>query len=56
MDQLPDTVVETQTNLINGDSTQQYINDEQLNEIAKREGWILNPSNTNIERPLDKYE
>ena len=56
VDQLPDTVVETQTNLINGDSTQQYINDEQLNEIAKREGWILNPSNTNIERPLDKYE
>ena len=55
VDQLPETIVERKTELINGDSTLQYSTDEQLNELAKKEGWILNPDNKNIEDPLAKY-
>lgn len=55
MAQLPSTITD-KTELINGDSTQQYLNDEQLNNLAKKEGWILNPPNTNIEKPLGSYD
>jgi organic radical activating enzyme len=55
VDQLPETVIEVKTELINGDSTDQYLNDTQLNELAKKEGWILNPDNKNIQDPLAKY-
>lgn len=55
MSQLPETVIEGKAILINGDSTRQYINDEQLNELAEKEGWILNPDNKNIEDPLAEY-
>ena len=55
VEQLPETVVEAKTELINGDSTNQYLNDTQLNELAKKEGWILNPDNKNIQDPLAKY-
>lgn len=53
--QIPETIIEGKTELINGDSTNQYVNDTQLNELAKKEGWILNPDNKNIEDPLAKY-
>ena len=55
MSQLPETVIEGKAILINGDSTHQYINDEKLNELAEKEGWILNPDNKNIEDPLAEY-
>ena len=55
VNQLPETVVAVKTELINGDSTNQYLNDTQLNELAKKEGWILNPDNKNIQDPLAKY-
>ena len=55
VNQLPETVVERKTELINGDSTNQYTSDIQLNDLAKKEGWILNPDNKNIQDPLAKY-
>lgn len=48
VEQIPVTVVEGKTVLINGDSTNQYINDSQLNKLAKKEGWILYPDSKNI--------
>lgn len=48
VEQIPVTVVEGITVLINGDSTNQYINDSQLNKLAKKEGWILYPNSKNI--------
>ena len=55
VNQLPVTVVTATTELINGDSTTQYLNDTHLNKLAKKEGWILNPDNKNIQDPLAKY-
>jgi hypothetical protein len=53
---LPDTKLKDKTNLINGDSTKQYINDEDLMRIAKEEGWILTPDSSNIGDPLGNYD
>ena len=53
---IPETVLSEKTTLINGDSTKQYINDEDLLRIAKEEGWILSPDSSNIGDPLGKYD
>jgi organic radical activating enzyme len=55
MDQLPDTIT-VNTELINGDSTTQYLTDEQLNALAHSEGWILNPDPKNIDNPEATYD
>lgn len=50
-------VTETKViNLQNGDSSQQWDNDKQLQDLAEKEGWVLKPSSTNIEKPLSKYD
>jgi hypothetical protein len=41
--------------LIDGNSTKQYDNDEDLKRLAEQEGWILNPDSKNIDDPLAKY-
>jgi len=43
-------------NLVNGDSSQQWDSDIQLQELAKKEGWILTPKDRNIEDPLATYD
>lgn len=53
---IPDTRLNKRTELINGDSTVQYLDDEDLLRIAKEEGWILNPDSKNIDEPLAKYD
>jgi organic radical activating enzyme len=53
-DCLPTTITD-KVKLINGDSTLQYLEDEELLKLAKEEGWILNPDSKNIEDPLGKY-
>jgi organic radical activating enzyme len=53
---LPVTLLKQKTDLINGDSTKQYINDEDLLRLAKEEGWILSPDSSNISDPLGKYD
>jgi hypothetical protein len=53
---LPDTKLKDATNLISGDSTKQYMNDEDLMRIAKQEGWILTHDSSNIGDPLGIYD
>ena len=53
---IPETRLKEKTDLISGDSTKQYINDEDLMRIAREEGWILNPDSSNIGDPLGKYD
>ena len=55
IDQLPDTVIAS-TGLIDGDSTTQYATDQQLNELAEKEGWILNPDPKNIDDQGATYD
>lgn len=55
VDQLPDTTTEI-TMLRSGDSSQQWDSDKQLQELAEKEGWILNPDNKNIDNPTGKYD
>jgi organic radical activating enzyme len=55
IDQLPDTVIAS-TGLIDGDSTAQYASDEQLNKLAEKEGWILNPDPKNIDDQGATYD
>ena len=54
-DQLPNTTTDT-TQLRSGDSSNQWSTDQQLQTLAEKEGWILNPDNKNIENPLATYE
>jgi organic radical activating enzyme len=54
--QIPETKLDKIQVLIDGNSTKQYDNDEQLNQLAKKEGWILKPDSKNIDDPLAKYE
>jgi hypothetical protein len=56
LDQIPDTKLNTVQGLVNGNSTTQYDDDEELRSLAEKEGWILNPDNKNIDEPLAKYE
>ena len=56
IEQLPDTELPEFSNLRNGNSTQQYQQDQELQELAEQEGWILNPDPKNIDEPLGKYE
>lgn len=53
---IPSTILKEKTSLISGDSTRQYINDEDLMRIAQEEGWILTPDSSNIGEPLGKYD
>lgn len=52
--QIPDTIVDP-IQLINRDSSNQWNSDEQLQELAKKEGWVLNPPSSNIDNPLGRY-
>lgn len=56
LSQIPETKLNKIQVLVDGNSTKQYANDEELNSLAKREGWILNPDNKNIDEPLAKYD
>ena len=53
---IPETKLDKIQVLVNGNSTNQYDNDEELKKLAEQEGWILNPDNKNINDPLSKYE
>jgi organic radical activating enzyme len=54
--QIPETKLDKIQVLVDGNSTKQYENDEELQKLAEKEGWILNPDNKNIDNPLAKYE
>lgn len=54
--QIPETNLNKIQILVDGNSTKQYANDEELNSLAKREGWILNPDNKNIDKPTATYD
>jgi organic radical activating enzyme len=56
LDQIPETRLDKIAILVDGDSSKQYDSDEELNNLAKKEGWILNPDNKNIDDPIAKYE
>lgn len=56
LDKIPDTELDFAATLINGNSTCQYLNDEELQRLAEEEGWILNPDKKNIDDPLATYE
>ena len=53
-DQLPTTDTVT-TELRSGDSSNQWNSDEQLQALAEKEGWILQPDPKNIDAPLGTY-
>jgi organic radical activating enzyme len=55
-DQLPDTELSEFAQLRNGNSTNQYQADEELQRLAEEEGWILDPDPKNIDEPLGKYD
>ena len=55
LDQIPETKLDKIQVLVDGNSTKQYDNDEELQKLAEREGWILKPDNKNIDEPLAKY-
>lgn len=54
-DSIPDTTAEI-TMLRNDDSSKQSDFDKKLQELAEKEGWILNPDNKNIDNPTGKYD
>jgi organic radical activating enzyme len=54
--QIPETTLDKIQVLVDGNSTKQYDDDEDLKRLAEKEGWILNPDNKNIDDPLAKYE
>jgi membrane carboxypeptidase/penicillin-binding protein PbpC len=56
LNKIPETKLNTIQFLVDGNSTTQYDNDEELKKLAEQEGWILNPDNKNIDIPLSKYE
>lgn len=53
---IPDTETIQLVNLIDGDSTKQYSDDEDLKKVADEEGWVLNPDSKNIDKPLASYD
>jgi organic radical activating enzyme len=52
---IPDTEYKTIT-LVNGDSSTQWDSDDQLQDLAKTEGWVLNPDNKNIDDSSATYD
>ena len=56
LSQLPETKLDKIQVLVDGNSTKQYENDKELQKLAAQEGWILNPDNKNIDKPLGTYE
>jgi hypothetical protein len=54
--QIPETKLDKIQILVDGNSTKQYDDDEELKRLAEKEGWILNPDKKNIDDPLAKYE
>ena len=55
LDAMPPTITNIAT-LTEGDSTKDNVGDEDLQRIAKEEGWILEPDNKNIDEPLGDYD
>ena len=55
LDALPPTILNV-AKLTEGDSTKDNVGEEDLNRIAKEEGWILEPDNKNIDEPLGDYD
>jgi organic radical activating enzyme len=53
---IPETKLNTIQQLVNGNSSTQYVDDSELKKLADREGWVLNPDNKNIDIPLSKYK
>lgn len=53
---IPDTVLEQPVTLVDGDSSKQWEHDEQLQELIKKEGWVLNPDDKNIDDHTAKYD
>lgn len=56
LEKIPETKLNNLQPLVNGNSTTQYDNDEELRSLAAKEGWILNPDNKNIDDPYATYE
>lgn len=56
LEQIPETKLDQIQILVDGNSTKQYENDDELKRLAEKEGWILNPDSKNIDDPLAKYE
>jgi hypothetical protein len=54
--QIPETDLNYVQTLVDGNSTNQYVNDEELKKLAEKEGWVLNPDNKNIDNPTAKYD
>ena len=55
LDGLPPTL-QVHAGLTDGDSTKNNVGEEDLIRIAKEEGWILEPDNSNIDKPLGDYD
>ena len=55
LDSLPPTL-QVHAGLTDGDSTKNNVGEEDLIRIAKEEGWILEPDNSNIDKPLGDYD
>lgn len=53
--QLPETNLNKIQILVDGNSTNQYLDDDELNKRAAQEGWILNADNKNIDDPTATY-
>jgi hypothetical protein len=53
---IPETKLNTIQQLVNGNSSTQYVDNKELKKLADQEGWVLNPDNKNIDIPLSKYE
>lgn len=56
LDQIPETKLDKIAVLVSGDSSKQYDNDEELLDLAKNEGWVLNPDSKNIDDPTASYD
>ena len=55
LDMLPPTIINT-SGLKDGDSTKNNVGEEDVMRIAKEEGWVLQPDNKNIDKPLGDYD
>jgi hypothetical protein len=55
LDMLPPTLMNI-SGLKDGDSTKNNVGEADVLKIAKEEGWILEPDNKNIDKPLGDYD